>query len=580
MDIGGFGAGTEFSWGGGIGTMWTLRKHLTYLNLVIIASIVYITPAYSYQDISPFYRFIQETNTERNHYINVLNIGDDALLARLHLIRNAQESINIQTFLWKVDETCRFFIYELIEAAKRGVQVKVIADFNTIPKDPKLYAFLSSVHPNIKLKIYNPLTDKLKTSKLSFAATALMDFRGVNQRMHNKIFVVDNKIAITGGRNYENDYYDRGIHRNFRDRDVLIIGPVVRQMTDSFKEYWDHPLVVNITDMIDVDRLIQKKDYPVFEGKETFDLGDLFDEVDRCASNDKCIKRKLIKNHYIVRKVDFFADKPGKDEKLGELKVSRTTYELAKLVQSAKKSIVMQTPYLVVGKKGKRFFKNLIKKNPEVEILVSSNSLAAADHAHAYAFSYKNKKRYIKSFHWQIFELRPHPGQEDEIISPVARDFRDDNYFVCIHAKSYVVDQEKVWVGSYNLDPRSANLNTEVGVIIYDERVASNIEENIKRDMANANSWTVAKRKKRPLRSFISGTLGAVVEAVPIVNLWPFTYSGSYELKEGKKPVSIFDEDFYNHYKYIGPFPEVFGTGKEIEARLIKAFLGPIEPLI
>ena len=143
-----------------------------------------------------------------------------------------------------------------------------------------------------------------------------------------------------------------------------------------------------------------------------------------------------------------------------------------------------------------------------------------------------------------------------------------------------MIDNKKVWVGSFNLDPRSVNLNTEVGVIIHDEQVAKAIEDNIRRDMADKNSWTVAKRKKPPLRSFISGTLGAVVEAVPVVNVWPFTYSGSYELKEGKIPVSIFHKDFYNHYNYVGPFPGVEGTGKEIEARLMKAFLGPIEELI
>ena len=116
--------------------------------------------------------------------------------------------------------------------------------------------------------------------------------------------------------------------------------------------------------------------------------------------------------------------------------------------------------------------------------------------------------------------------------------------------------------------------------LIYDEKVARDIEDNIRRDMSDANSWTIAKRKKPPLRSLISGTLGAIVEAVPAVNVWPFTYSGSYKLKEGKKPVSNFHKDFYGHYKYVGPLPEVRGSGKEIEARLMKAFLGPIEPLI
>ena len=240
----------------------------------------------------------------------------------------------------------------------------------------------------------------------------------------------------------------------------------------------------------------------------------------------------------------------------------------------------MQTPYLIIGKKGNKFFRDLIKKNPQTEILVSSNSLAAADHVYAYAFSYKNKKKYIKNFRWQIFELRPVPGDADQIIAPVARHVRTDDYSICIHAKTYVVDHEKVWVGSFNLDPRSVNLNTEVGVIIYDSQLARDIENDIRRDMSNENSWTIAKRKKRPLRSFISGTIGTMVEAIPIINVWPFTYSGSYELIPGKTPLSIFDVDFHDHYRYIGPFPEVEGTGKEVEARMMKAFLGPMEPLL
>jgi len=546
-----------------------MRIVCRFLPLLVV-SIIFLVASpsvHSFEEDSPFAEFIKQTKLNENHYVNVLELGDEALLSRIHLIRNAKESIQIQTFLWKVDETSRFFIYELIEAAKRGVQVKIIVDFSTIPKDPKIFAFLANSHPNIKLKVYNPLTNKIKSSKLKFAAMALKDFHGVNQRMHNKLFIVDGEIGITGGRNYENDYYDRGSHRNFRDRDVLIIGPVVMDMNASFQEYWNHPLSIKSTDMIDVERLIQRKDFPFYEGKKTFALGGLFKEVELCSLDNDCIRKKFTDKHYMVKKIEFFADQPGKKEKLGEYKVSRTTNELAKLVNSAKKSIIMQTPYLVVGKKGNKFFKDLIIKNPDVEILVSSNSLAAADHTHAYAFSYKNKKKYIKSFHWQIFELKPSPGNEDSIISPIAREIRDKNYYVCIHAKSYVVDQEKVWVGSFNIDPRSANLNTEVGVIIYDERIAKDIAENIRRDMSNANSWVIAKRKKRPLRSFVSGTLGTIVNAVPVIKLWPFTYSGSYELKEGKNPVSIFH-------------PSVRGTGKEIEARLMKAFLGPIEGLI
>ena len=141
-------------------------------------------------------------------------------------------------------------------------------------------------------------------------------------------------------------------------------------------------------------------------------------------------------------------------------------------MNQAQHSIVMQTPYLVVGKKKTRYFKKLAKEKPDLEIFVSSNSLAAADHVHAYAFSFKNKKKYLKKFRWQIFEFKPVPGDIDKIISPVAKNIRGDDFRVCIHSKTYVVDQEKVMVGSFNLDPRSANLNTEVGLIIYDHKVA------------------------------------------------------------------------------------------------------------
>ncbi|MFC1698730.1 phospholipase D family protein [Candidatus Omnitrophota bacterium] len=549
-------------------------------TLLIVALVVYITPGYCYDQSRPFSRFIQETKQKKNHYLNVLNLGDDALLARIHLIRYAQKSINIQTFHWDIDETSRYFIYELIEAAKRGVQVKIIVDCNTLPKAPKLYAFIAAAHPNFRIKVYNPLTEKIRNPKAILAIEALMDFRSVNQRMHNKLFIIDGEIGITGGRNYANDYYDRGKQRNFRDCDLLIIGPVVNQMTNSFLEYWEHPLVVDSRDMLDVRKLIDNKDYPEYKDRDSFQLRNSFDDIDRCALDEECIKSKFIDHHYMVKQIDFFADQPGKIEKLGKDKVSRTTYELSKLIQSAKKSIVMQTPYLVIGRENNKFYKNLRKDNPDIEILVSSNSLAAADHTHAYAFSYKNKKKYIKNFRWQIFELKPSPKDADKMISPVTGDSRSEDYHVCIHAKSYVVDQEKVWVGSFNLDPRSANLNTEVGVIIYDAQVAQVIEQDIRRDMANHNSWTIAKRRNVPIGSFVGEALGTVVDSVPIVKVWPFTYSGSYELREGKEAVSIFHDDFYNHYKYVGPFPGVQGTGKEIEARLLKAFFGPIEPLI
>lgn len=529
---------------------------------------------------SPFSHYITEANQNNNHYVNILNVGNDALLARLHLIRNAQKSIFIQTFIWEQDETGRLLAYEIIEAAKRGVEVKIIVDFDTIIKEAALHAYLSTVHPKVKVKVYNPTADSMESGYLVFARNVTFNFGGLNQRMHNKIFIVDGQVGITGGRNNGNEYFDRGAGRNFRDSDVLLIGEVVQKMSDSFWEYWQHPLVVDTSNMIDVTAAIDSGNYPKFNSRESYALGDNFDEIEKCSDNPSCIEDRFIAHHFIVDRIDFFADEPGKTEEIGEFQTTRATDALARFILSAQNSIVMQTPYLVVGKGGNSIFGEMVKNNPDLEIRVSSNSLAAADHVYAYAYSYKNKKRYLKKFNWQIFEFKPTPIDADSIISPIATDIRTTDYYVSIHAKTYVVDSQKVWMGSFNLDPRSANLNTEAGVIIYDEQVALAVQQDIKRDMSNDNSWTIAKREARPILSFFSGIIGTLIQSIPIVDLWPFTYSGSYELLEGEQQVPMTDENFYDHYRYVGPFPETSGTTKEIETRLIKGFFGAFQGLI
>ena len=501
-------------------------------------------------------------------------------MSRIHLIRQAKKTIYIQTFLWKYDETGRFLAYELIQAAKRGVKVKLLVDYILVPKEPPLFAFMSTVHPNLEIKFYNPVSNNIRHSRLTFLKKAGFEFINLNMRMHNKIFIVDDRMAITGGRNYANDYFDRGESRNFKDRDVLVIGPVVKEMTDSFMEYWFHPLSVSTKNMSDIQQMIDKGTYPKYNEKASFTLGGLFDGIEKCAADYSCIEEKFIKKVYSVGKVVFIADKPRKEERLGKNKFSRSAYELSNLINQAQYSLVMQSPYLVVDKRGTKYFKKLAKEKPDLEIFVSSNSLAAADHVHAYAFSFKNKKKYLKKFRWQIFELKPVPEDTDKMISPVAKDHRGDGFHVCIHAKTYVIDQEKVLVGSYNLDPRSGGLNTEVGLIIYDHKVALAIEEDIRRDMANQNSWTIGKRKKVPVTSWFSGIIDDIMKIVPIIDVWPFAYTGSFELKPEKQPVPFYHKDFYDHYNYVGEFPGAKLTKREIKARLIKSFLGPMQPLI
>lgn len=544
--------------------------------------IVPVEDLHIYEDVSfagsPFEAPVRQTFENNTHHISILNVGDEALLARIHLIRAAQKAIYIQTFIWTNDETGRFMIKELVVAAERGVKVKLMVDYLTLDRNLNNIAYLATVHPNIEFKVYNPISQKIRPSALYLIKGYGLNFKKTNKRMHNKIVVVDDRIGITGGRNIENDYYDRGADRNFKDRDVLVVGPAVRAMTDSFMEYWNFELSVAADDMVDIHSLIEKGVGHVLNGNQGLDFEVLFGDMDRCASESACIQKAFIDEGFSVEgKVEFVVDKPGKKERIGKYKTTAVGDSLLSLLEEAENSIIMQTPYLIVQRKWSGIFKRIRRNRPGIEILVSSNSLAAADHVHAYAFSFKNKKKYVKSFRWRIFEFKPAPEDADKMIKPIAAVERSDKYYACIHAKSYIFDNKIAWIGSFNLDPRSKNLNTEVGLVIHDEKVAQALKQDILRDMAPQNSWTIGKKKKIPIVSNVSGTIDDVMEAVPLVHVWPFRYTSSFELKEGKEEVPFYHEKFYDYYNSVGPFPQMEMSIAEIKARLLKSFFGVFE---
>ena len=268
---------------------------------------------------SPFEELVRamfDGGDSARHAVTILNTGDDALLARIHLIRSASEQIDIQTYIWMNDETGRYVFYELIEAAKRGVRVRALVDHwvaGFMPNQtPQLVAFMSTVHENLSVKYYNPLRN-INPSKLELAQKGLRDFRGINQRMHNKIFLVDRVVGITGGRNYENDYYDRGSTRNFKDRDAMVIGPVVGDMQRSFDEYWQYEKSVSAEALDDIGQAMRAGDTSSFDTKESFDLGSHFDDLDAAASDPVTIGSRLVERTLDASSVRFVADPPGKN---------------------------------------------------------------------------------------------------------------------------------------------------------------------------------------------------------------------------------------------------------------------------
>jgi putative cardiolipin synthase len=509
---------------------------------------------------SPLFEPVGESNK-----VAIVNSGYDALLMRVHLLRNAKQSINVQTFILTNDETGRLFMYELIQAAQRGVKVRMIADHFVSDKDLDLAAFLATGHPNLEFKYYRPAADRLKPSKFRGMMSLLFSFRDTNQRMHNKIITVDGKIAVTGGRNIENSYYHFSTGMNFKDRDVLVAGPVVKEMEASFEKFWDYKHSVAANQLVDVKARIKKGGFVRYNTWDEFRFNGFFDKLSREANDLGLIKTRFAERMLPVKRVEFICDKPGKNRGRGLGGDGVITDRLRKELAATKQQLVMQTPYLVVDKSARKFFLRLKKKNPGLTIKVSSNSFGSTDNIMAYSANYKWRSLYIEDLGLHIYEFKPLPADLLELFPAypqmkaladraVAPNGKKDQPFLCIHAKSFVMDERVAYIGTYNLDPRSANLNTEVGLLIYDEKVATLLKENILNDMEPDNSWVIAKKEVPLSLDQVNAFFERASTATPL-DLWPIRNTSSFELRPGNDPVSPEHPEFYKRYRDAGSFP-------------------------
>ena len=521
----------------------------------------------------------------------MLSGGYDALLLRVHLIRHARISIDVQTFIWANDECGRLIIYELIEAARRGVKVRIIADNLFSEQDPATVAFVSTASPNLEVKLYRPALSRLKPSLMHTMVASMQSFHAVNQRMHNKVMLFDEAVLITGGRNIENSYFDHSTEMDYRDRDVLVVGKAVRDAVTSFEQFWNYRYSVASRELSDVHAQISSGSFRRFDARSDYDFGSFFRQLDREANDADLISSRFATRLNPVSHAVFISDEPGKSPGFFS-KTARITKELRKTIEKAEKSVVVQTPYLVLSNPARRMILEMQRKNPTLRIKISSNSFASTDNLLAYSANYRLRNRYVEELNLQVYEFKPHPAtlrtlfpRYDELFDLASQRMvagqQDRLPFLSIHAKSMVVDDRVAFIGSYNLDPRSENLNTEVGLLIEDETLASELRAEIESDMRPENSWVVARRSM-PLRlEAVNGLMLGLFSVSPI-DLWPIQNTSSFELRPGAAEVPPDHPAFHSHYTEAGAFPGTEGlmTTKEILARIYKAVGAPITPIL
>jgi len=534
--------------------------------------------------------FDESTAAAPVHYVNLLEHGEDSLLLRLHLIRSARRSIDLQTFIFAEDDAGYLVLDELVAAARRGVRVRIIVDQLFSLDDPQLYAALARAHANFELRVYNPTFHKASTPPLEFAAGILCCFFRFNQRMHNKLLLVDDAVGIAGGRNYEDRYYDWDPGFDYRDRDLLVAGPAAAQMRASFDRFWNYRRTEPLTRLRDVAATVLADGIaaPGWRARAYRNPERVAALLQRAADGAD-ITAHFAAAALRVGRVDYFSDQPGKPQENGAAGSNELSRRITDLVRAARTQIVVQTPYLVLSPTARDVFARLRRERRDVHVIVSTNSLAATDAFYVYALSHKYKKRYLK-LGFEIHEFKPFPHEAPELVARYAgpvpvepgSEARYQRYGraplkrsgvrLGLHAKTMVIDDAVTVIGSHNFDPRSDRYNTESGFIVFDAALAAAVRASILEDAAPGNAWTIARRPRPGLWSRINNAVSDFSTALPLFDFWPFRYASSFELKPDCSPLPPADPHFYDCYADVGDFPEVNLPLKTIYTRMVTAF--------
>ena len=531
-------------------------------------------------------------------HATLLDIGEDSLKARLHLIKAATRSIEFQNFLFRRDDTGGLVIEELVHAARRGVQVRILFDQLFTVSELDYLASLALKHSNFEVRLYNPLFNMAKTNKYSMFGGVTCCFTKTNQRMHNKLLVIDDVVGMTGGRNIADRYFDFDVNYDFKDREVLVFGQVAEEMRVSFDKFWTSELTPEIGHLRDVAPLIISDELPSLP---PFEVSERLEPVLRDIENEQLMYTLFVDKAFHIDAMEYVYDLPHDNKGFGKPELNSTDGLHAALA-AAEHSVVIQSPYLVLSKRSRKLFTTLRTDHPDIKFIFSTNSLAATDAFSAYSFTYKHKKHYIKTLGFDVYEFRPYALDAAEFIPRMPKLLLEKKEGVSsgkipavgpnpalempgprlgLHAKSFVIDGYVSMVGSHNLDPRGEGFNTENGVIIYDRAFATELERSIYRDIEPGNSWVAAMKPPGvPVLSEINGAFESVSRSLPIFDFWPYRSTTLYELKPGATPMPPGAEGFYESYVPIGSFPEVISKKRRAQVILISSFMGFITPVL
>lgn len=396
-------------------------------------------------------------NSAQTTQFQLLSDAHQALIERVKLLRSAKRHIALQYYLWRPDTSGLTLLKELLNAAERGVTVDLLLDdHHSKPMEPLLRDL--STRSNFNVKFFNPFKHR-RWRWVNW----LTDFKRMNRRMHNKGLIVDQRTAIVGGRNVGDEYFGTHAGQLFSDLDVIASGPVVAKVMEDWQHYWQCSLSIPISMIKRTQRSRLFEDiWRVFESKpETKDLNHYV--LSNKQLNDET---KALPTFSAPAQV--VSDDPLKADLSSKPKRS-LTQQMAKTIGSATQSILLVSPYFVPTATGVKELEGLAEQGVDVRVL--TNSLAVTDVPAVHA-GYQRRRRRLLLAGIKLFELRR--TAEKKLRKDMKPYFRRSAS--SLHAKTVTVDGHKVFVGSFNFDPRSAQINTESGIIIESAAMAERID--------------------------------------------------------------------------------------------------------
>lgn len=384
-----------------------------------------------------------------------MNDAFQSIASRIHLIRNAKYTLDLQYYIWADDFIGNLMLSELLKVADRGVKVRVlIDDQNGTKLDPQIKALI--IHPNISIKLYNPY--KYRNFRVM---DYLLRAKKINHRMHNKLIIADGAIAVTGGRNISSEYFDASESFQFTDMDILFYGHAVSSANQVFTEFWNFELSYPAAQLIGQD-----------DSQSLVTLRQKFEQLEKNNHStdrkvdfeQKELANELNQNKVTWAEAEFLADSPQKSlgKAQGEQLIS---HQIHQYLGDPKQEMDLIAAYFVPTKNGTNFINQFPKQGVKVRIL--TNSFVANDVALVHAYYQKYRVDLLKNGA-KLYEFKPYIERKRrtwyEVVTGNVIPQKGKNKS-SLHAKFIDID-DKVFIGSFNLDPRSFNINTEVGLVV------------------------------------------------------------------------------------------------------------------